>query len=64
MLLAARLGAILLGWVSQYTSYPVVFMVSAGSVALSLVIFTFVVQRLLRNNGPFPLHTDSLPETR
>lgn len=62
--LGIGLGAILLGWVSQSTSYPVVFMVSAGSVTVSLVIFTFVVHRLLRNRGRFPLHTDALPETR
>jgi predicted MFS family arabinose efflux permease len=62
--LGIGLGAILLGLVSQYTSYPVVFLVSAGSVACSLGIFTVVVHRLLRKNKHFPLPTDSLPETR
>ncbi|WP_424765557.1 MFS transporter [Paenibacillus sp. sgz302251] len=47
--LGIGLGAILLGWVSQYTSYQVLFTVSAVSVALCLLLFTFFVRRLLKN---------------
>jgi MFS family permease len=47
--LGIGLGAIMLGWVSQYTSYQVLFTVSAVSVAFSLLMFTFFVKRLLKN---------------
>jgi MFS family permease len=47
--LGIGLGAIMLGWVSQYTSYQVLFAVSAVSVAFSLILFTFFVKRLLKN---------------
>lgn len=46
--LGIGLGAIMLGWVSQYTSYQVLFTVSAVSVAISLLLFAFFVKRLLR----------------
>ncbi|KMY48545.1 MFS transporter [Peribacillus loiseleuriae] len=49
--LGIGLGAILLGWVSQYTSYQVLFTVSAVSVAFSLLLFTFFVKRLLKYKG-------------
>jgi MFS family permease len=62
--LGIGLGAILLGWVSQYTSYQVLFTVSAVSVAFSLLLFTFLVKRLLKNKGLGPLNTGSaLSET-
>jgi MFS family permease len=44
--LGIGLGAIMLGWVSQYTSYQELFMVSAMSVAFSLLVFTFVKRSL------------------
>ena len=59
--LGIGLGAIMLGWVSQYTSYQALFTVSAVSVVISLLLFTFFVKRLLKNNGLRPLNTDSLP---
>lgn len=46
--LGIGMGAIMLGWVSQYTSYQVLFTVSAVSVAISLLLFAFFVKRLLR----------------
>ncbi|MFC4099169.1 MFS transporter [Paenibacillus xanthanilyticus] len=49
--LGIGLGAILLGWVSQYSSYQVLFAVSAGSVVVSLLLFTYFVKRLLKNKG-------------
>lgn len=55
--LGIGLGAIILGWVSQYTSYQVLFTVSAVSVAFSLLLFTFLVMRLLKNEQS--LNTDS-----
>ena len=58
--LGIGLGAIMLGWVSQYMSYQVLFTVSAVSVALSLLMFTFFVKRLLKDNRPSPLNTHSL----
>jgi MFS family permease len=45
-------GAIMLGWVSQHSSYQILFTVSAVSVAFSLLVFTFVKRRL--NVGPLP----------
>ncbi|NHN31473.1 MFS transporter [Paenibacillus agricola] len=47
--LGIGLGAIMLGWVSQYTNYQVMFGVSAVSVGFSLLLFTFFVIRLLKN---------------
>ena len=49
--LGIGLGAIMLGWVSQNTSYQVLFTVSAVSVVFSLLVFTFFVTRLLKNKG-------------
>jgi len=46
--LGIGLGAILLGWISQYTGYQVLFTVSAVSVVVSLLIFTVYVRRILR----------------
>ncbi|WP_199617657.1 MFS transporter [Paenibacillus alkalitolerans] len=45
--LGIGLGAIILGWVSQYTGYQVLFMASAVSVAVCLfILVVFVRQRL------------------
>lgn len=44
--LGIGLGAIVLGWVSQYTSYQTLFMVGAVSVVLSLLTFTSFMGRL------------------
>nr|WP_245252006.1 MFS transporter [Paenibacillus sediminis] len=57
--LGIGLGAIMLGWVSQYTSYQVLFAVSAVSVAFSLILFTFFAKRLLKTKQS--LNADSLP---
>ncbi|MCU6792308.1 MFS transporter [Paenibacillus sp. WQ 127069] len=57
--LGIGLGAIILGWVSQYTSYQILFAVSAVSVAFSLIFFIFFVKRLLKNKQS--LNADSLP---
>ncbi|OPA73628.1 MFS transporter [Paenibacillus selenitireducens] len=59
--LGIGLGAILLGWVSQYTSYQVLFTVSAVSVGFSLLLFTFFAKRMLKNEGTTTLNTNSLP---
>ena len=56
--LGIGLGAIMLGWVSQNTSYQVLFTVSAVSVVFSLLVFTFFVTRLLKNKGDS--HTNAL----
>ncbi len=45
--LGIGLGAIVLGLVSQYTNYQVLFTVCAASVAVSLIIFASFVRRLL-----------------
>ncbi len=45
--LGIGLGSILLGWVSQYAGYPALFMVSAVSVVVSLLIFAFYTRRKL-----------------
>jgi MFS family permease len=45
--LGIGLGAIILGWVSQYTGYQVLFTACAVSVVISLVLFTVFVRRLL-----------------
>jgi len=44
--LGIGLGAIALGWVFQYTSYQVLFTVSAVSVMVSFLLFTVFVRRL------------------
>jgi predicted MFS family arabinose efflux permease len=48
--LGIGLGAIMLGWVSQYMGYQALFAVSAVSVMFSLLMFTFFVKRLLKDN--------------
>ncbi|KKI90465.1 MFS transporter [Bacillus sp. SA1-12] len=58
--LGIGLGAMILGWISQQTSYQVLFTVSAVSVAFSLLVFTFSVKRLLKNKGLNSLN-NSLP---
>jgi MFS family permease len=58
--LGIGLGAIMLGWVSQYTSYQVLFAVSAVSVGVSLILFTFFVKRLLKEKEQ-SLNAESLP---
>ncbi|MGE8078771.1 MFS transporter [Peribacillus loiseleuriae] len=58
--LGIGLGAIILGWVSQYTSYQVLFTVSAVSVVLSLLLFIFFVKRLLKSKEPSQLKTGTL----
>ncbi|WP_404810048.1 MFS transporter [Metabacillus halosaccharovorans] len=62
--LGIGLGAILLGWVSQHTSYQVLFIVSAVAVGFSLIMFHILVKRLLVSNSlhkvkasPFPSKT-------
>lgn len=42
--LGIGLGAIILGWVSQYTSYQVLFAVSAVSIVFSLLTFIYFVK--------------------
>jgi predicted MFS family arabinose efflux permease len=59
--LGIGLGAIILGWVSQYTSYQVLFIVSAASVLFSLLMFTFFVRGLLKNKGINAQRTSSFP---
>lgn len=51
------LGSIVLGWVFQYTSYQVLFTVSAASVGLSLLLFALFVKRLLKNKDLSSLKT-------
>jgi MFS family permease len=54
--LGIGLGAIILGWVSQHTSYQVLFTVSAVSVAVSLLMFIFFV----KNREPGTIGTRTL----
>ncbi|MBW8348826.1 MFS transporter [Bacillus sp. IITD106] len=58
--LGIGLGAIVLGWVSQFWSYQVLFTVSAISVACSLLLFSFFVIRLLKNKESTNLKTETL----
>nr|WP_285847458.1 MFS transporter [Heyndrickxia ginsengihumi] len=58
--LGIGLGAIMLGWVSQYSNYHVLFTVSAVSVTFSLLMFTFFVKRSLKNKDLGPQNTGSL----
>ena len=53
--LGIGLGAIILGWVVQYTSYRGLFMVSAASVAICLLVFTLVKHMLAE--GALPSET-------
>ncbi|WP_438347511.1 MFS transporter [Paenibacillus sp. FA6] len=59
--LGIGLGAIMLGWVSQHTSYQVLFTVSAVSVVFSLLMFIFFAKRLSKDKRPRPLDTGSSP---
>ncbi len=45
--LGIGLGSIALGWVSQYAGYGVLFMVCAGSVAMSALVFVIFARRKL-----------------
>lgn len=56
--LGIGLGAIILGSVSQYASYKVLFIVSALSVAISLILFTLFAKRSLQKKPS--LHAESL----
>ncbi|MEH7414540.1 MFS transporter [Neobacillus drentensis] len=47
--LGIGLGAIVLGWVSEYTSFQVLFIVCAVSVVFSLLMFTFFARRVKIN---------------
>lgn len=46
--LGIGLGAMMLGWVSQHMNYQILFIVSAVSVALSLLLFYFLTKSLLK----------------
>jgi predicted MFS family arabinose efflux permease len=59
--LGIGLGSILLGWVSQNTSYQMLFTIGAVSVVFSLLMFTFFVKRLLKNKELGHPNTGSLP---
>ncbi|MED3912455.1 MFS transporter [Peribacillus simplex] len=59
--LGIGLGSILLGWVSQNTSYQMLFTISAVSVVFSLLMFTFFVKRLLKNKELGHPNTGALP---
>lgn len=49
--LGIGLGAMMLGWISQYMSYQALFTVSAVAVVFSLLVFIFLVKRLLYNDS-------------
>ena len=49
--LGIGLGAMMLGWISQYMSYQALFTVSAVAVVFSLLMFIFLVNRLLNNDA-------------
>lgn len=49
--LGIGLGAMMLGWISQYMSYQALFTVSAVAVVFSLLMFIFLVKRLLNNDA-------------
>ncbi|MCM3109570.1 MFS transporter [Lederbergia lenta] len=59
--LGIGLGAIALGWVSQYMSYQALFTVSAVSVIFSLLLYSVFVIRLLKNRVLSQLENKSLP---
>ncbi|TBL69069.1 MFS transporter [Paenibacillus thalictri] len=48
--LGIGLGAMMLGWVSLFTSYQVLFTISAVSVTFSMLLYIFLVKRLSNNN--------------
>jgi MFS family permease len=58
--LGIGLGAILLGWVSEHTSYRIVFFASALSVVFSLLVFTIFIIRMLKKNRKTIIKTESL----
>jgi len=58
--LGIGLGAIVLGWIVQYTSYRGLFMVSAASVAVCPLVFTLVKHMLAE--GFFPLKQRTPPD--
>jgi len=58
--LGIGLGAIMLGWISQYASYQVLFTVSAVSVMFSLLMFILFVKRLLKDNELSPVNSGTL----
>ncbi|PMC39279.1 MFS transporter [Bacillus sp. UMB0899] len=58
--LGIGLGAIILGWVSQYSSYQMLFTVSALSVLFSLIMFTFFVKTTLKTNKLPPRKSNTL----
>jgi MFS family permease len=58
--LGIGLGAILLGWVSEHTSYRIVFFASALSVVFSLLVFTIFIIRRLKKNRKTIIKTESL----
>ncbi|WP_264989150.1 MFS transporter [Lysinibacillus piscis] len=45
--LGIGLGAMLFGWISNYTSYQLLFIVSALSVVLSFLCFQFLVKKII-----------------
>jgi MFS family permease len=49
--LGIGLGSIVLGWISQYTSYSVLFMVSAVSVGCALIVFRVFVNRMVQTKS-------------
>lgn len=49
--LGIGLGAIILGWISEQTGYPLLFAIASVSVVVSLVIFALFVKRLLRTDA-------------
>jgi len=49
--LGIGLGAIILGWVSEQTGYPLLFAIASVSVVVSLVIFALFVKRLLKTDA-------------
>lgn len=52
--LGIGLGAIILGWVSQFSSYQMLFTVSALSVLFSLLMFTFFCKNYFKNKQTNP----------
>lgn len=49
--LGIGLGAIMLGWVSEQTGYPLLFAIASVSVVVSLFIFALFVKKLLRTDA-------------
>lgn len=57
--LGIGLGAVILGWVSQYTGYRVLFIVTAVSVTFSLALFTVFVKRAAAGDCGEPKKLDT-----